>query len=237
MPGAPPLPRSSWRSGACTAFGVGDAELAREIVEMRAALKNAVVGAETRNTPTVASDLVELVDARDVFTDPAADLAIRGRREGPDHRRSRRRRAADLQGQGPVLSSWRRRPRSRVVTRPAAEFARLQSAPVDAETAQASVAWPYTSFGPPGAVLKRTEMPEFGAVAVRFANGVGLIVKPTKFEQGQILVTARIDGGRLSLSRRTPARSGQRAPSSPSFSRSRWGRRQGPCRTNALSLR
>jgi len=185
-----------------TAFGVGDAELAREIVEMRAALKNAVVGAETRNTPTVASDLVESVDARDVFTDPAADLAIfeadvKGLTTAEVDAAARQ----IFKGQGPVVELATPTAVEGGDAALAAEFARLQSAPVDAETAQASVAWPYTSFGPPGAVLKRTEMPEFGAVAVRFANGVGLIVKPTKFEQGQILVTARIGGGRLSLSR------------------------------------
>ncbi len=83
----------------------------------------------------------------------------------------------------------------------AAEFSRDHAEPVTAMAAQLAVRWPYDGFGRPGRVVERSEIGDLGATEVHFANGVGLIVKPTAFRKDQILVTVKLGGGRLGLPR------------------------------------
>jgi zinc protease len=74
------------------------------------------------------------------------------------------------------------------------------SAPIAAEVARQAQAWPYTSFGTPGTVVEQRElMPEIGATAVRFANGVRLTIKRTELSRDQVLVQVRFGSGRLAL--------------------------------------
>ena len=54
-----------------TAYGVSQAELDREIADMRASLQNAEAGAGTRPTPALASSLVDTVNDDEVFTPPS----------------------------------------------------------------------------------------------------------------------------------------------------------------------
>ncbi|RZJ78327.1 MAG: insulinase family protein, partial [Brevundimonas sp.] len=55
-------------------YGVGQAELDREITEYRTALTAAVAGAATRQTPRLATGLLSAVNDGEVFTAPAEDL-------------------------------------------------------------------------------------------------------------------------------------------------------------------
>ncbi len=183
-------------------LGVGDAELAREITEMRATLVNAVAGAATRRTPALAGDLVDAVNDDEVVTDPATDLAlfdgyVKGLRADEVAAAAR----AMFSGAGPLVE----------LTSPdnvdggdaalAAAFTQSAAEPVNIRTADAAVAWPYGDFGPPGKVVRLTRIADLGAQSVHFANGVGLIVKSTPYRKDQILVAVRVGGGRLSLSR------------------------------------
>jgi zinc protease len=186
-------------------YGVADAELAREITEMRAVLNNAVAGAATRNTPALASDLVEAVDEDEVYTDPATDLAefetyVKALTPAEVGAAAR----AVFSGAGPLVELATPDPVAGGDAALAEVFAKANAETVDAETAQAAVRWPYGAFGAAGRVVERDELADVGAVRVRFANGVGLIVKPTAFHKDQILVTARIGGGRLALDRDHP---------------------------------
>ena len=52
----------------------------------------------------------------------------------------------------------------------------------------------------PGKVVQRAQIADLGAQSIRFANGVGLIVKSTPYRKDQILVSVRVGGGRLGLS-------------------------------------
>jgi zinc protease len=61
------------------------------------------------------------------------------------------------------------------------------------------MAWPYSSFGTPSEIVERRDIADLDAVLVRFANGVRLTVKPTRFKADQILVRVNVGGGRLSL--------------------------------------
>ena len=185
-----------------TSFGVKADELAREITEQRASLINAEAGASTRKTSTLANDMVQTVDDNDVFTDPAEDLAlfdgdVKGL--GVDEVNAAARQA--FSGAGPLVELATPTAVEGGDGALAAEYATAHAAPVSASTAQASLAWPYASFGPPGKVVQRTDIADLGAVSVRFANGVGLIVKPTRLSKDQVLVGVDVGAGRLDLPR------------------------------------
>jgi zinc protease len=182
-------------------LGVGQAELTREITEMRASLVNAVAGAATRRTPALAGDLVDAVNDDEVVTDPATDLAlfdddVKGLNVDEVTAAAR----AMFSGAGPLVE----------LTSPvnvdggdaalAAAFAKDSAEPVSLQAADAAIAWPYGDFGPTGKVVQRTQIADLGAQSVHFANGVGLIVKSTPFSKDQILVSVRVGGGRLALS-------------------------------------
>ncbi|WP_332676611.1 M16 family metallopeptidase [Brevundimonas sp.] len=181
-------------------FGVSDAELQREITETRTALENAVAGAATRRTPSLASGLAGAVNARYVFNTPQTSLDLFNAA------------VTDLtaaqvnqvlptvfEGQGPlalVVTPVEIEGGEAAVTA-ALEASRL--VPVTAPVAQAQLEWPYAEFGAPGVVQSRTEIAAVGATVVTFANGVRLTVKPTDFRDEQILVSARTGIGELGL--------------------------------------
>ncbi|MGI9169504.1 MAG: M16 family metallopeptidase [Caulobacteraceae bacterium] len=184
------------------AFGVTAEELAREITEARAVLADAVGGAATRRTPTLANDLVDAVDENEVFTDPAQDLALFDQavkgltaREVDDAARR------VFSGAGPLVELASPEAVEGGDAALAAQFAKAAAAPVSASASTTQRAWPYASFGAPGKVTGRTEIADLGAVALRFANGVGLIVKPTAFRKDQVLVSVGVGAGRLDLPR------------------------------------
>jgi zinc protease len=67
--------------------------------------------------------------------------------------------------------------------------------------AQTEKPWPYTDFGAKGAVASRRQVADLGVTYVRFANGVRLTVKPTKFRANTINVQVKVGSGRLELPR------------------------------------
>ncbi|MGI8840847.1 MAG: M16 family metallopeptidase [Caulobacteraceae bacterium] len=187
------------------AHGVGEDELAREIDETRAQLVNAVAGAATRDTPTLANDLVDAVDDDEVFTDPAEDLALFEKDvKGLTAAKVGAAAGKIFAGAGPIVELTSPQPIEGGDAALAVEYDKARAEPVDAQASQAQVAWPYANFGPAGVVAKRTDIADLGAVAVRFANGVGLIVKPTQFAKDQVLVNASVGTGREGLPKDRP---------------------------------
>ncbi len=181
-------------------FGVNADELAREIAEERASLRNARAGASTRQTPTLANDLVETVGDNAVFTDPAEDLDlfdhdVKGLTAEEVSAAARR----AFSGAGPLVELATPVTVEGADAALAAEYAKAHAAPVGGSNAQAGLSWPYTSFGIAGKVVQRSDIADLGAVSVRFANGVGLIVKPTQFSKDQVLVSVNVGAGRLEL--------------------------------------
>ncbi len=179
-------------------YGVGQDELDREIAQTRAGLVNAVAGVDTRPTPEIAGGLVDGVDNDEVFTSPVEDLrlfddAVKGLKAAEVDTAVR----AVFAGSGPLVELATPLPVDEATV--VAEYAKAQAAPVSAPSAQATLTWPYTNFGPSGVVAQRGEIADMGATTVRFANGVGLIVKPTDFRKDQILVAVNVGGGRLQL--------------------------------------
>ncbi|RZJ16529.1 MAG: insulinase family protein [Brevundimonas sp.] len=181
-------------------YGITAGELAREITEWRAMIQSAVAGAATRRTPALANSLAASVNSDDVFTAPAADLAIFDQitRDLTADRVNAALKST-FDGAGPLV----------FVTSPTAiageEAAVLdaliasQQVAVDAPAARAELAWPYADFGAPGAVVARSRADDVGADFITFANGTRLTVKPTTFRDDQIMVAVRAGDGQQGL--------------------------------------
>lgn len=181
-------------------YGISDAELQREITESRTSLENGVARAATRPTPLLAAILVNSVNGGTVFSSPQTSLDLFN--AGVSGLTAAQVNAA-LQtvftGGGPlalVVTPVEIEGGEAAVTA-ALEASRL--VPVAAPAAQASQDWPYAQFGTPGTVQSRQELAEVGATVVTFANGVRLTVKPTAFQDEQILVSARSGIGERGL--------------------------------------
>ena len=185
--------------------GFTQAELDRAVTELRTAFTNAVQGAATRQSASLAQGLVNAVNEREVFTSPADDLAlfeatVKGLSLADVNAAFR----AQFARRGPLLYLTSPTPVDGGEAALRAAYETAHKAPLGAAAVEQAKAWPYTSFGSPGAVVERHELAGLGATAIRFANGVRLTVKPTDFAKGQVLVSVRIGHGMLDM---PPARS------------------------------
>jgi len=202
-------PPADWRASLAAAetevrrlvaYGVSQAELDREIAETHASLTNALAGASTRPTPSLASSLVDTVDGDEVFTPPSGDLAVfESAVKGLTPETVNAAARAIFAGDGPLVELATPEPISGGEATLTAEFAKAAATPLAAPVAQAAVVWPYGDFGPPGAVVDRGEVADLGLTTVRFANGARLMIKPTSLRKDQVLVSVNVGGGRLDL--------------------------------------
>lgn len=181
-------------------FGADQSEIDREIAEYRSTLQAAASGAATRASPDIASSLNWSVGENMVFTSPADDLALFDAAMKDLH-------AGEVNnalqhvfaGNGPQLVL--QIPQMPEGGDSAVEKAYADSRVVAVKALEqtASVAWPYTDFGKPGDIVERRTVDDLGVTMVRFANGVRLTVKPTKYRADEVLVRAEVGHGRLAL--------------------------------------
>ncbi|RDJ01463.1 M16 family metallopeptidase [Rhizobium grahamii] len=181
-------------------FGVAQAELDREILENRSFLQAAAAGAATRTTTDIASMLANSVNDNQVFTSPAEDLSLFETitKDVTAAEVNQALRHA-FSGNGPqvVLQTAQSPQGGADAVRQAYDASKAIT--VSASTGAADVAWPYTHFGQPGAVVERRAVDDLGVTMVRFSNGVRLTVKPTKLRANEVLVREDIGRGRLDL--------------------------------------
>jgi zinc protease len=183
-------------------FGVRQDELDREIVEMRARLTTAAQGAATRRPADIADEIVGSFDDDEVVTSPAQDLAlfeqiVKGL--GAAEVSIALKRA--FAGSGPLLFAASPQPIAGGEATLLAALAQSRKVAVTAPPAPAQIAWPYESFGAPGKVVEQRTVDDLGATFVRFANGVRLTIKPTKFRDDEVLVRTNIGRGLIDLPR------------------------------------
>jgi len=181
-------------------YGVSQAELDREIAELRVTLQTAAAQAATRKTPEIANDLAQTVDDDVVPTSPAEDLSlfehsVRGLKAA----------AVDaalkqvFSGSGPLVFMASPDPIDGGEAALDQAFKTAESAPVKPTEVAQTGAWPYDHFGPAGKVVEQKTLTDLGVTLVRFANGVRLTVKPTKFKTDEVLVRVRVGHGYLDL--------------------------------------
>ncbi|HEX8214063.1 MAG TPA: insulinase family protein [Allosphingosinicella sp.] len=178
--------------------GILQSELDREIVEARAALQASVANAKTRTTTALANEYMTLIGNDEVLMSPAQRLelfeeAVRGYTAAQASRVLK----AQFTGSGPLLYALSPDPIEGGHTALAAAYQQSGSKAVSAPVQVATKAWPFTSFGTPGKVAERTEIADLGVARVRFENGVTLLVKPTKFQEDQVMVSVAVGGGLL----------------------------------------
>jgi zinc protease len=179
-------------------YGVTQAELDREITDMRAAFKTAASSEATRKTPGLADEIAESVNGDEVFTSPSQDLALFEEAvKGVDAKAVSAELKAEFSGVGPLVFAMSPTPVDGGEKMVAAAFDEAKLAQVTPPANEVAKAWAYTDFGPAGQVVETREAPDLDATMVRFANGVRLTVKPTKFHKDEILVSVRAGQGRL----------------------------------------
>ncbi|NTH78617.1 insulinase family protein [Agrobacterium rhizogenes] len=181
-------------------FGAEQSEIDREITEYRSMLQAAAGGAATRASPDIATTLVWSTGENLVFTSPADDLSLfDAAMKGLTADEVNRTLQSVFAGNGPLLVlQVPQMPDGGIATVEKA-YADSRTVPVAAPEHTASTAWPYSDFGPPGAVVEQHAVEDLGITMVRFANGVRLTVKPTTFRTNEVLVRANIGRGRLDL--------------------------------------
>jgi len=183
-------------------WGVQQAELDREIAEYRSLLEAAVAGAATRRTPQLAEGIVDAVNAGEVFTADAFDLALF--EEAVKDLKAETVTAelrTQFSGQGPLVFVTSPTPVEGGDAAVAQAFATSRQAAVEAPAEVVAKPWPYEDFGTPGKVAEQRQVLDLDAEFVRFENGVRLTVKSTKFRDDQILVSVRVGDGYLDLPR------------------------------------
>jgi zinc protease len=181
-------------------YGVRQDELDREIEEMRANLKQDAAGAGTRTPADLAGEIADSVGDQEVVTNPIQDLAtfetiVKDLKAEQVSQTLK----AMYSGGGPLVFMTSPKPIEGGEAALLAAFQASQKVAVAAPTAPTAVAWPYQSFGEPGKVAETREVADLNTAFVRFANGVRLTVKPTKFKDDEVLVRVNVGGGRTSL--------------------------------------
>jgi zinc protease len=182
------------------AQGVTKQELDRQIASALAGAQAAVAGASTQTSRGIASGIVATVDRNAVFTSDATDLALLQddvKTLTVDQVNAALRTV--FTGNGPLLTLSSPKPVENGEAALASVFDKAEAAPIE-NVAQLQLAvWPYTSFGTAGRVVETHHVDDLDATFIRFANGVRLTVKPTKYRADQILISVNIAGGDLAF--------------------------------------
>jgi len=190
-------------------YGFEPAELTEATATYRASLEQAARSAATRRSDDLSRELVDCLLRAEVFTTPAADLALLGpaldRVTADDCLRALRevwavnRRSLFVTG-NVDLAREPAPPESAI----AAAYAASQATAVKPPEKLGNEAFAYTQFGPAGTVAHTEEVKDLDVRLIEFANGVRLNLKPTKFEDNTIHVHIRVGAGRLTEPRDKP---------------------------------
>ena len=181
-------------------FGVRQDEVDREVASFRAQFQAGADGAATRPTPSLAGGLLGAADDDVVFASPAESLTLVNQAtDGLTAAQVSEALKGLFGASGPlvfVASPVAIDGGEAAVT---AAFNEAETRDITPPVQDASLTWPYTSFGAPGHVVERHTVDDLGLTMVRFANGVRLTIKPTQFRADQVLVQVKIGQGFLEL--------------------------------------
>jgi zinc protease len=180
-------------------FGFQPAELKEAVARERNDLEQAVRTAATRRSERLANELAGTFIERNVFTQPAVELALfspaldrvtpadclAALREAWDEKIGRR---LFITGNLALEDAARQ-----IVE----AFAASRAVAVAPAEKLADAAFAYTDFGPAGEVASTRTVADLDISLVEFKNGVRLNLKPTDFEAGRIRISVRVGAGRL----------------------------------------
>ena len=181
-------------------YGVRQDELDREIAAMRSGFVAAAAGEATQRTTALAGAIVGALGDKEVVTSPSQNLVVFDEAtKGLTADTVSAVLKAQFAGSGPLITVPTPIAIEGAEKTVADAYVASTKTPVAAPAAPGITTWPYASFGAIGAVAEQRDITDLDTVFVRFANGVRLTVKPTKFRDDQILVKARIGHGLLDL--------------------------------------
>ncbi|MBC7669146.1 MAG: insulinase family protein [Gemmatimonadaceae bacterium] len=181
-------------------YGVRQDELDREIAAMRAGFVAAAAGQATQRTTALAGAIVNSLGDKEIPTSPSQNLVVfEEATKGLTADKVSAKLKAAFTGSGPLITIPTPTAIDGGEGTVTAAYADSQTSAVAAPAAPSNTVWPYASFGAVGKVAEQKDVTDLDTVFVRFANGVRLTVKPTKFRDDQILVKARIGHGLLDL--------------------------------------
>ena len=184
------------------AYGFQPAELTEATATYLNALEQSAKSASTRRSAELAGELISCLERDEVFTHPAADLAL--------YKPALEKVTADdcLRA---FRDAWKADERYLFVTGNI-DLARESATPEQVitqvyEASHAAAIQPperiadetfaYTHFGPAGTVTRHDHVADLDVHLVAFANGVRLNLKKTDFEASTIHVNIRLGTGRL----------------------------------------
>jgi zinc protease len=175
--------------------GPTDHEFETAVEEFRSGYRGAVGAAPTRDTVTLAQDLIEAGLEGDLTPAPrealrAYDVAVEGLT--PDDVRAALNR--DWSGVGPLFSVIGPKPPEASAVQTAWNGAQ-SAAPLAPYVEPPVSKWAYDTFGRRGQVAKREVIADGDFVRLTFTNGVVLNFKHTDFQSQEVLVDVRFANG------------------------------------------
>ena len=187
-------------------YGVRQEELDREIAEVLTSLRSDAAGGKTRTPSELAGDIVDSLADNEVVTSPAQDLAAaEAATKGLTAQQVSDTLRDLFKGQGPLIFMTSPKPIDGGEATVLAAYQGSQQLAVAAPSAITQAVWPYGDASTPGKVVDTRDVTDLDAVFVRFANGVRLTIKPTKFKDDEILVRVNVGGGKVILPKDRPS--------------------------------
>ena len=175
-------------------------ELKEVVSSAASALEQAVKSASTRRSSSLANGVLSSLVTNEVFTAPAENLALIKpalQKITTEECAAALREAFSGNGLYAMVSGNVTIPGDAAAAIDAA-YEESRVVAVLPKAAEEARAWSYTDFGSPGKVAKREHVADLDVTLVTFANGVKLNLKPTNFDAGRILVSARLGDGSIS---------------------------------------
>ena len=182
--------------------GVTQEEVDRIITEIRAGQEASVAASGTRPSTGLANGILGEVGDNNVYSSPQRDLEATNAALKDMNADTVSAALRDLfsAGQQPLI--FMTGPHPVEGGEDALKTAWLdaqKAAPIAVAATVANKPWPYTSFGVPGTVVDTQKIADLDVTMLRFANGVGLTVRPSPLHTNQVLVSVKVGGGRLDL--------------------------------------
>ncbi|MFT4075941.1 MAG: insulinase family protein [Asticcacaulis sp.] len=182
-------------------FGADQSELDRTLSDTETYFKQALMGANTRNSRTLAESLVNTVADGEVFTSPQQDWDYFQKLKPSITLDTLNAGIKPLfAGDGPLL--WHEGATLGDFDQKAFldTYTAVQSTKLTAQEARTIKPWPYTDFGTPAKLVKREEIKDLGLTQLTWSNGVRATIKTTNFKDDEIGITVRFAGGLSALS-------------------------------------
>jgi zinc protease len=181
-------------------YGLTQAEVDREAEAMRVRYQAAAAAASTRQSSSLAAALLQSAESGEVFSSPEQNLAVvESTLKGVTADQVTAALRGAFKGSGPLVFVAHPMAMDGGQAGVARIFAEIEAKPVAPRALDAKLVWPYASFGRPGKVVDQKSIPDLDTRFVRFANGVRLTIKPTKFAADQVLVSVKVGQGLLDL--------------------------------------